>query len=164
VPRGSKPGERRGGRRPGSKNKRTLAIEAAVRQTVEGAKASDELPAEFLRRVAQNEDLNLAVRIDAAKACAGFFSPKLASVSATVQATGQYWISDEPMTVDEWEAEFCTAAPAGTQTALLDSVQKLEIEARDKKIAALEEEVRKLREAALPTDGETARRKIPLLS
>jgi hypothetical protein len=164
MPRGSKPGERRGGRRPGSKNRSTLRLEAAVRATVAGAETSDVMPAEFLLQVVRNEDLDLAVRIDAAKACASFFSPKLASVSATVQTKGQYWISDEPMTVDEWEAEFCTAAPAGTQTSLLDSVQKLEIEARDKKIAALEEEVRKLREAALPTDGETGRRKIPLLS
>jgi len=80
MPRGSKPGERRGGRRPGSKNRRTLQLEAAVRQTVEGAKASDELPAEFLRRVVQDEALDLSVRIAAAQACAPYFSSKLASV------------------------------------------------------------------------------------
>ena len=111
MPRGSKPGERRGGRRPGSKNKRTLAIEAAVRATVEGAKTSDVMPAEFLLQVVRNEDLDLAVRIDAAKACASFFSPKLASVSATVQTKGQYWISDEPITPEEWIAEYCTEKP-----------------------------------------------------
>ena len=150
MPRGSKPGERRGGRRPGSKNRRTLQLEAAVRQTVEGAKASDELPAEFLRRVAQNEDLDLAVRIDAAKACAGFFSPKLASVNATVQATGQYWISDEPMTADEWVAEFCTTEPDDAQKLALDSAQKLEMELLTKENERLKEENAKLREAALP--------------
>jgi hypothetical protein len=44
---------------------------------------------------------------------------------------------------------------------ILDSVQKLEIEARDKKIAALEEEIRKLREGALRKDPAVAMKKIP---
>jgi hypothetical protein len=152
MPRGSKPGERRGGRRPGSKNRRTLALEAAVRATVDGAKA-DELPAEFLRRVVQNEDLDLAVRIDAAKACASFFSPKLASVNATVQAKGQYWISDEPMTEEEWIAEFCKDEPDDAQTLALRSPHKLEVELRER-IAELESEVVRLNEAlTLPGDG-----------
>jgi hypothetical protein len=124
-------------RRPGSKNKRTLAIEAAVRQTVEGAKTPDLMPVDFLLAVVRNEDLPLEVRIDAAKSCAGYFSPKLASVNATVQAKGQYWISDQ-LTPEEWIAEFCTERPEDAQIPLLDSVQRLEIEARDKKIAELE--------------------------
>jgi hypothetical protein len=44
------------------------------------------------------------------------------------------------------------------------AAQRLELEIRDKRIAGLEEEVRRLREAALRRDSETARRKIPLLS
>ena len=47
------------------------------------------------------------------------------------------------------------------RSGFLDSVQKLEIEARDKKIAALEEEIRKLREGALRNDPAVAMKKIP---
>ena len=59
------------------------------------------------------------------------------------------------MTEEEWIAEFCTGARDDAQTLrILDSVQKLEIEARDKKIAA------KLREAALRNDPAVAMKKI----
>ena len=110
----------------------------------------------------RNEDLPLETRIDAAKNCAGYFSPKLASISASVSTKGQYWIRDKPLTEEEWIAEFCTGARDDAQTLrILDSVQKLEIEARDKKIAALEEEIRKLREAALRNDPAVAMKKIP---
>jgi hypothetical protein len=86
----------------------------------------------------------------------------LASISASVSTKGQYWISDKPLTEEEWIAEFCTGARDDAQTLrILDSVQKLEIEARDKKIAALEEEIRKLREAALRNDPAVAMKKIP---
>jgi len=94
--------------------------------------------------------------------CAGYFSPKLASISASVSTKGQYWIRDKPLTEEEWIAEFCTGARDDAQTLpILDSVQKLEIEARDKKIAALEEEIRKLREGALRNDPAVAMKKIP---
>src|SRR5215470_4647200 len=109
MPRGSKKGERRGGRRPGSKNKRTLAIEAAVRQTVEGAKA-DELPAEFLRKVSQNKKLDLSVRIAAAQACAPYFSSKLANLRVEHDHKPRviYYVSgDPPLTCEEWEAKYC---------------------------------------------------------
>ena len=86
----------------------------------------------------------------------------MASISASVSTKGQYWISDKPLTEEEWIAEFCTGARDDAQTLpILDSVQKLEIEARDKKIAALEEEIRKLREAALRNDPAVAMKKIP---
>ena len=60
--------------------------------------------------------------------CAGYFSPKLASISASVSTKGgQYWISDKPLTEEEWIAEFCTGARDDAQTLpILDSVQKLE--------------------------------------
>jgi hypothetical protein len=105
-------------------------------------RASDELPAEFLRRVLQNEDLDLAARIDAAKAGAGFFSPKLASVHMLAQTKGQYWISDKPLTPEEWEAEYCTEKPDGEQMpSLTGAPHKLETELRDKRIDELEEEI-----------------------
>jgi hypothetical protein len=103
MPRGSKPGERRGGRRPGSKNRRTLALEAAVQATREGAKG-DELPAEFLRKVSQNETLDLGVRIAAAQAAAPYFSSKHANlrVEHDHKPRAIYYMSGDPLlTCDE---------------------------------------------------------------
>ena len=82
MPRGSKPGERRGGRRVGSKNRRTLELETAARRTVKDAESvsSGQMPKEFLLAVSQNEKLPLAIRVDAAKAVVGFYSPSLGNV------------------------------------------------------------------------------------
>ena len=115
MPRGSKPGERRGGRRVGSKNRRTLELESAARQTVKDAESpsSGQMPKEFLLAVSQNEKLPLAVRVDAAKAVVAFYSPRLANAHLDADVRGQYWISDKPMTPEEWEAEFCTETPDG---------------------------------------------------
>ena len=121
MPRGSKPGERRGGRRVGSKNRRTLELESAARQTVKDAESpsSGQMPKEFLLAVSQNEKLPLAVRVDAAKAVVAFYSPRLANAHLDADVRGQYWISDKPMTREEWEAEFCTETPDGVQKPLL---------------------------------------------
>ena len=103
-------GTRRGGRRPGSKNKATLELERAARQTVKDADSLSpgQMPKEFLLAISQNEALPLATRVDAAKAVVGFYSPKLvAQHNLNQDAGGQYWISDLPMTPEEWEAEFC---------------------------------------------------------
>ena len=73
-------------------------------------------------------------------------------IYAFASTKAQYWISDKPLTEEEWIAEFGTGARDDAQTFPLDTVQKPEIEGRDKKIAALEQEIRKLREAALRND------------
>jgi hypothetical protein len=102
-------GTRRGGRRPGSKNKATLELERAARHTVKDADSLSpgQMPKEFLLAISQNEALPLATRVDAAKAVVGFYSPKLVAQHNLNQDAGQYWISDVPMTPEEWEAEFC---------------------------------------------------------
>jgi hypothetical protein len=169
MPRGAKPGHPKWGGRPkGGKNKRTLAMEAAVRATVEGAKASDELPAEFLRRVAANESLDLSVRIAAATACAPYFSPKLSNVDLRAQSENvHFFIRDEPMTEQEWIAEFGSNI-AGRQTPLATTVagiHQIEVDVRNKRISQLEEEVSKLRDALLLAEARANEaRKIPLLS
>jgi hypothetical protein len=183
MPRGGAmpDGSRRGGRRKGAKNKRSLALIAAVQQTVEGAKP-DELPAEFLRRVAQNEALDLSVRIAAAQAAAPFFSPKLSNVDLNAKTqNAHFFIADHRLTPAEWEAKWCKAEnpPAfpndeigyiagqgdvpPSQTA--DAVNRLQVELRDRKIEILEETVAKLQEELkLERDRAAKAREIPLLS
>jgi hypothetical protein len=67
MPSGSRPGERRGGRKRGTPNKRTVALRAGL----VAAGAAPDLatpPFKFLSDVMANENNELPVRIDAAKA------------------------------------------------------------------------------------------------
>ena len=76
MPAGAKPGERRGGRTKGTKNKKTLTKLAALTRDI----AKNETPLDFLLRVMRNGRLGLPVRMDAAKAALPFVHPKLAHV------------------------------------------------------------------------------------
>src|ERR1700722_10774449 len=75
MPRGgSKPGERRGGRKKGTPNKRTLAINAAI--------ATAETPLDFLLALMKNDKLSLSARMAAAKAAARYVHAPLAAQGA----------------------------------------------------------------------------------
>jgi hypothetical protein len=84
--RGSRPGERRGGRQRGTKNKRTLLreraqAEAAVKiADVLGADAFDGDAHALLASVYRDAALPIELRVDAAKAAIGFERPRLASI------------------------------------------------------------------------------------
>jgi hypothetical protein len=73
MSRGSAPGERRGGRSKGVKNKTNAQREAAVA-------ASGLTPLDFLLQVMRDEATERGARIDAAKAAAPYVHPKLANV------------------------------------------------------------------------------------
>lgn len=77
MPRGSKPGERRGGRKEGAANKRTREI--ADKAAEEGL-----TPLEYLLSVFRDEEEERAVRIDAAKAAAPYIHPRLQSTTVSV--------------------------------------------------------------------------------
>jgi hypothetical protein len=65
--RGSRPGERRGGRPKGGLNKRTIALRAGLEAA--GAPTDQATPPfQFLSDVMNNEGNELSVRVDAAKA------------------------------------------------------------------------------------------------
>src|SRR6476660_8793988 len=79
MPRGgSKPGERRGGRKKGTPNKRT-----AERQAMLAAiKASGNDPISFFADLLRNEQAPLELRFQAAKELAPYTHPKLASIES----------------------------------------------------------------------------------
>ena len=74
--RGSRPGERRGGRKKGTPNKRTAALHAAL---LAEFKLSGGTPLDVMLTVMRNPALPLRLRIDAAKKAAPFCHPKLRS-------------------------------------------------------------------------------------
>ena len=64
MPSGSKPGERRGGRKPGTPNKKTVVKNAIINAA---ARSSDLSPLEFFLSLMRQEDLDLEVRIAVAQ-------------------------------------------------------------------------------------------------
>lgn len=110
MARGSKPGERRGGRQKGTPNKRTVeAIEKAaeVAKTVEAvlpsAFAGDAHA--FLMTVYKDPNQELAVRLDAAGKAIKFETPALSSVDRTGEAARKavVRIPHKAETPDEWQ-------------------------------------------------------------
>lgn len=73
---GSKPGERRGGRKKGVPNKASAAQAAAIA-------ASGMTPLDFLLSVMRNGNHDWSTRVDAGKAAAPYVHPKLSSMELT---------------------------------------------------------------------------------
>jgi hypothetical protein len=74
MPRGSLPGERRGGREKGTLNKRTQEQIAAV-------VSSGISPLEYLVGVMRDESVDPAIRLDAAAKAAPYVHPRLAATT-----------------------------------------------------------------------------------
>ena len=114
--RGSKPGERRGGRKAGTPNKRTIERERAARETVaqvtRAMQAAELTPFEgdahaLLIAVYKDTRLPIDLRVDAAKAAIRYEKPALAHVQAEVKGdVATYVIGGAPMTEEEWAAAY----------------------------------------------------------
>ena len=79
MPRGSKPGERRGGRQPGTPNKKTALVNAAFDATTSNADLS---PLDFLLGVMRGSSLPPDWRMKAAQAALPYIHSKPASCPA----------------------------------------------------------------------------------
>src|SRR5450432_2040464 len=103
---GSMPGERRGGRQPGVKNKRTVEREAALAKAaaeiegVLGDHAFDGDAHALLMAVYKNAAQPIELRLDAARAAIGFEKPRLSSVDANVKNAVDF----ESMSDDELQS------------------------------------------------------------
>jgi hypothetical protein len=73
MPRGSKPGERRGGRQRGTPNKTTLLKHAAITAAATNPNLS---PLDFLLKLMRQEDLPLELRVTIAQQALPFTHPK----------------------------------------------------------------------------------------
>src|SRR5436305_1516540 len=84
MPKGSNPGERRGGRQKGTSNKRMAELHAlAVDMMATGAS-----PLDFLTRVYRDETLAMDLRIDAAAKVAPYLHPRLSATTLSGDAEG----------------------------------------------------------------------------
>jgi hypothetical protein len=73
MPRGSNPGERRGGRQPGTPNKKTALISAGFAATVS---SPDLLPIDFFLALMRDPSVSPEWRFRAAQAAAPYVHPK----------------------------------------------------------------------------------------
>lgn len=73
MPRGSKPGERRGGRKRGTPNKSTLLKNAAIKAAATDPNLS---PLDFLQSIMRQRDLPLELRVKVAQQALPFAHPK----------------------------------------------------------------------------------------
>jgi hypothetical protein len=76
------------GRKVGTRNKRTTAV-------IETARANGQLPHEFLCAISQGKEIDghiptFAERLEAAKAAAPFYAPKLANIDQNLSGFGGY--------------------------------------------------------------------------
>ena len=88
-------GFKSGGRLKGTKNKVTAERQAAV-------EASGLTPLEFMLSVMRDPANETAVRLDAAKAAAGYVHPRLTAVSPPQEDAVSFVINAEPISRDEW--------------------------------------------------------------
>ena len=102
-----------GGKRPGA-GRPAGAVTRKTREIADWAAESGMLPHELLLAVVRGEMVGgvtptFEQRLDAAKAAAPYFAPKLAAVDVTSTGTlTVYDVSDEPLTPEEWAREFVT--------------------------------------------------------
>jgi hypothetical protein len=87
MPRGSKPGERRGGRKVGTPNKKTVLKNAAICAAVAGPDVS---PLDFLLGLMRNPNLELEVRVTVAEVALPFFHAKPKQPRRIKPATTKY--------------------------------------------------------------------------
>ena len=81
MPRGSKPGERRGGRKKGTPNKANAQLQAEIA-------ASGETPRDYMLRIMRDETVEPARRDDMAKAAARYVHPTFAAIEHTGEGGG----------------------------------------------------------------------------
>jgi hypothetical protein len=84
--RGSKPGERRGGRKPGTPNRRTAELQEHVA-------ATGDTPLDYLLRVMRDTGADEAKRIDCAKAAAPYVHARLNAVDLKADVDGRFEFS-----------------------------------------------------------------------
>ncbi len=88
MPRGSAPGERRGGRQKGTPNKLTAEVQAAIAET-------GETPRDYMLRVMRDETVDPARRDAMAKAVAPYCHPRLTAVAVTDETPRADMTKDE---------------------------------------------------------------------
>lgn len=98
MPRGSKPGERRGGRSKGTPNGKTAEKVAAI-------EASGITPLDYMLRVMRDEGADEKRRDDMARAAAPFVHAKLSAIEMSGELAVHNDVDDKPLSESEWSGQ-----------------------------------------------------------
>jgi len=106
----------------GSLNRRTKELEAKAAEAAQIVGAA--IPGAFegdahalLMTIYKDPAQPMELRLDAAKAAIRFEKPVLAAIDMTsVNEHSIYYISDEPMSDEDWEREYCAPKNADSET------------------------------------------------
>lgn len=100
----------RGGYRPGAGRPKG-AVAKITEEAVAKAKASGELPHQFLLRIVRGEAIDgeqpsLQMRIAAAVSAAPYFAPRLAVMEAQIETNVRAVVSNKPLTIEEFKERY----------------------------------------------------------
>lgn len=100
----------KGGKREGAGRKKGQVNRISA-DAIEKAKATGELPHEFLLRISRGGDVDGTIpdfdqRTAAAIAAAPYFAPKLASVEQKHSGEIKNILSSEPLSPDDWDRKY----------------------------------------------------------
>lgn len=100
-----------GGARPGAGRKKGGKNRLNMEARAEAQKDGGLLPHEFLLKVSRGEPIDghhptFQERVEAAKAAAPYFQPKLAQIQQEVKAEFKGVLSEEPMSLEKWAEEY----------------------------------------------------------
>jgi hypothetical protein len=112
MPRGSKPGERRGGRQKGTPNKKRERIAKIEHQVAVGL-----MPIDFMLEAMRNTSLAFPWRADMAKAAAPYVHPRLATIDHRNSDGGLFNLQIKQFFIN------VQAAPAVVSAAMPDVIE-----------------------------------------
>lgn len=115
-----------GGRREGA-GRPVGAIQKWSRKAIIEAAKTGELPHEFLLRVSRGgmvdgREPTFEERLDAAKAAAPYYAPKLAQIEQKIETETVFKISAKPLSTEEWIAEYTGEDSLGTTEGAAGSI------------------------------------------
>ncbi len=148
MPRGSEPGERRGGRQRGTPNRTTLARQELVERALSDGVSPLEFMLDLMRKPypagadAQTQVQMDGLRLDAAKACAPYAHPRLANIDApiSIRSLGGELADQGRVVLSALSEGSLTPSQAATVIQVIASQARIiEVDELERRIASLEE-------------------------
>lgn len=116
MPRGSAPGERRGGRKRGTPNKRTAEIKAKAADEAAELAKSGETPLAYMLRVMRDDSSETQRRDAMAAKAAPYVHPTLSSISMDANVNHYDRLTDDELAAQRRAASEALCARVGNRT------------------------------------------------